>query len=151
MNDELQGLIDKFLKILHLYSVITRKPMDYGTGDLLYFAEVHTMTVVDRNRKVNLTRLAEIMGVTKGAISQTINRLVRKGLIVKKNVVNRKELSLMLSEKGKIVIEGQDSFQREIFTFAGKLYEEAMPADRITVKRLFDSIIINMENRVKEI
>ena len=149
MNNELQSLIDQFLKILHLYSVIGRKPKDYGTGDLLYFTEIHTITVVARNKSVNMTQLADIMGVTKGAISQTINKLVRKGLILKANITNKKEINLRLSEKGKIVLKTQESFQKEIFTFSEQLYEKARPEDRDTVRRLFTAIVQNMEERVK--
>jgi DNA-binding MarR family transcriptional regulator len=149
MNNELQNLIDLFLKILHLYSVIGRKPKDYGTGDLLYFTELHTITVVARNKEVNMTQLSDIMGVTRGAISQTINKLVRKGLILKTNITNRKEVNLTLSEKGVKVLRAQESFQKEIFTFAEHLYERARPEDRDTVKRLFLAIVDNMENRVR--
>ena len=78
MKSELQTLIDLFLKILHLYSVIGRKPKDYGTGDLLYIAEIHTITMVGNNHQINMTQLAEIMGVTRGAISQTIRKLVKR-------------------------------------------------------------------------
>ena len=148
MNNELQQLIDMFLKILHLYSVINRKPQDYGTGDLLYFTELHTITVVGRNDDVNMTKLAEIMGVTKGAISQTIRKLVHKNLIVKTNI-NRKEVNLKLSVKGRKVLTAQASFQKEIFTFAGALYEKAKPEDRETVRRLFRAIEENMESRVQ--
>ena len=149
MNDELQTLIDLFLKILHLYSVIGRKPKDYGTGDLLYFTELHTITVVAKNKEVNMTELAEIMGVTRGAISQTIRKLVAKNLILKSNITNRKEVNLKLSEKGLVVYSAQASFQKEIFTFAGSLYEAARPEDRDMVKRLFLAITSNMESRVK--
>ena len=149
MNNELQNLIDLFLKILHLYSVIGRKPKDYGTGDLLYFTEVHTITMVARNDEVNMTQLAEIMGVTKGAISQTIRKLVHKNLILRTNINNRKEVNLRLSEKGRQVLAAQESFQKEIFTFAGTLYEKASPEDRETVRRLFLAIAGNMEERVK--
>jgi DNA-binding MarR family transcriptional regulator len=149
MNNELQDLIDQFLKILHLYSVIGRKPKDYGTGDLLYFTEIHTITVVARNKSVNMTQLADIMGVTKGAISQTVNKLVHKGLILKASMTNRKEINLRLSEKGKIVLKTQKSFQKEIFTFSEQLYEKARPDDRDTVRRLFTAIVQNMEERVK--
>jgi DNA-binding MarR family transcriptional regulator len=149
MNNELQILIDLFLKILHLYSVISRKPKDYGTGDMLYFAELHTITVVARNHEINMTELAEIMGVTRGAISQTIRKLVAKNLIVKSNITNRKEVNLKLSEKGLIVYKAQKSFQKEIFTFAESLYEAARPEDREMVKRLFNAISSNMEDRVK--
>jgi DNA-binding MarR family transcriptional regulator len=149
MNNELQELIDLFLKILHLYSIIGKKPKDYGTGDLLYFTELHTITVVAGNDDVNMTQLAEKMGVTKGAISQTIRKLVHKNLILKTNNNNRKEVNLKLSEKGRKVLDAQESFQKEIFTFAGALYEKARPEDRDTVRRLFLAIAENMENRVK--
>ena len=149
MNIELQQLIDLFLKILHLYSIIGRKPKDYGTGDLLYFTELHTITVVGRNEEVNMTQLAEIMGVTKGAISQTIRKLVHKNLILRTNINNRKEVNLRLSDKGRKVLNAQDSFQKEIFTFAGTLYEQADHEDRDLVKRLFLAISSNMESRVK--
>jgi len=148
MNNELQNLIDLFLKILHLYSVINRKPKDYGTGDLLYFTELHTISVVAANKEINMTRLAEIMGVTRGAISQTIRKLVSKNLILKSNLTNRKEVNLKLSEKGMQVFKSQESFQKEIFTFALSLYENAEPEDRDLVKRLFMAITENMQSRV---
>jgi DNA-binding MarR family transcriptional regulator len=149
--NELQALIDLFLKILHLYSVIVRKPKDYGTGDLLYFTEVHTITMVGKNREINMTRLAEMMGVTKGAISQTIRKLVAKGLIVKSNTTNRKEYNLRLSGKGLIVSEGQKTFQKELFTFAGTLYERASERDVEVVKALFTAISENMQYRVRQL
>jgi DNA-binding MarR family transcriptional regulator len=149
MKNELRNLIDLFLKILHLYSVINRKPKDYGTGDMLYFAEIHTITMVGNNNEINMTKLADIMGVTKGAISQTIRKLAGKNLIIKSNINNRKEINLKLSEKGMIVYRAQESFQKEIFTFAGTLYEQAKPEDREMVKRLFVAISNNMEERVK--
>jgi DNA-binding MarR family transcriptional regulator len=151
MKNELQELIDKFLKILHLYSVIGRKPQDYGTGDLLYFTEVHTISMVGKNREINMTKLADMMGVTKGAISQTIRKLVSKGFIEKSNSVNRKEVNLKLSEKGITVLKGHQSFQKEIFTFAVSLYEKARPDDVDLVGRLFDAICGNMQERVKKL
>jgi DNA-binding MarR family transcriptional regulator len=151
MNKELQTLIDLFLKILHLYSVIGRKPKDYGTDDLLYITEIHTITMIGKTHQVNMTQLAELMGVTKGAISQTIRKLVSKNYIIKSNTVNRKEVNLSLSEKGQIVYKGQESFQRELFTFAGTLYERASQHDRELVLRLFEAISENMQNRVREL
>ena len=148
MNSELQYLIDQFLKILHLYSVISRKPIDYGTGDKLYFTEIHTITTLGKNREINMTHLAEKMGVTRGAISQTIRKLVSKNLVLKTNTTNRKEFSIRLTEKGQIAYKGQMSFQREIFTFAETLYEKGSVQNRELVKGLFEAIIHNMQERV---
>jgi DNA-binding MarR family transcriptional regulator len=151
MNTQLQELIDLFLKILHLYSVIARKPKDYGTGDLLYFTEIHTISMVGKNNEINMTQLADLMGVTRGAISQTIRKLAGKNLIIKTNTTNKKEINLRLSEKGLIVLNGQESFQQELFTFAGTLYEKASSQDVDLVKRLFLAISENMQYRVRQL
>ena len=149
MKSELQELIDLFLKILHLYSVITRKPKDYGTGDLLYFTEVHTITQVGKNTEINITRLADLMGVTRGAISQTVRKLVGKNLIIKSNTTNKKEVNLRLSDKGLAVLKGQESFQLDLFTFAATLYEKASQQDVDLVRRLFLAISENMQYRLR--
>jgi len=151
MKNELQSLIDQFLNILHLYSVIGRKPKDYGTGDLLFFTEIHTISMVGNNKEINMTNLAGLMGVTRGAISQTIRKLVNKELIIKSNTTNRKEINLRLSEKGLIVYRGQESFQKELFTFAGTLYETASRYDVELVQRLFSAICNNMQERVRQL
>ncbi len=151
MNNELQNLIDLFLQILHQYSVIARKPKDYGTGDLLYVTELHTISRVGRNKEINMTKLAEIMGVTKGAISQTISKLVKKGLITRVNTNNMKEVNLRLSEKGLLVYGQHELFHKEIFRFAETLYENATEEDKALVKRLFLAISGNMQQRVKEL
>lgn len=149
-RDELKHLIDLFLKILHLYSVINRKPKDYGTGDMLYLTEIHTIRIVGENENLNMTGLAKLMGVTRGAISQTMRKLVAKNYIIKENSgTNRKEFTLRLSEKGKIVFKGQESFQQELFSFAETLYDQAKASDRELVDRLFIAISENMEERVK--
>lgn len=149
-RDELKHLIDLFLKILHLYSVINRKPKDYGTGDMLYLTEIHTIRIVGENENLNMTGLAKLMGVTRGAISQTMRKLVARNYIIKENSGNnRKEFTLRLSEKGKIVFKGQESFQQELFSFAETLYDQAKASDRELVDRLFIAISENMEQRVK--
>jgi DNA-binding MarR family transcriptional regulator len=142
-------LIDQFLKILHLYSVISRKPVDYGTGDFLYFTEIHTITAIGKTGEINMTQLADKMGVTRGAISQTIRKLVSKNLVLKSNTTNKKEFNLRLSEKGMMAYKGQMSFHREIFTFAETLYERGSVQNRELVKGLFEAIILNMQERVK--
>jgi len=150
MDKEIQELIDQFLRILHLYSLITRKPKDYGTGDMLYFTEVHTLAMIGRQGEVNITRLAELMGVTKGAISQTISKLTAKGLILRKQNKNKKEVFLNLTDKGLTVYRAQESFRRELFEFADSLYRKATPEDVKLVRRLFDAILKNMKLRISK-
>jgi DNA-binding MarR family transcriptional regulator len=145
MNEELHSMIDLFTRILHLYSVIDKKPRDFGTGDLLYVTEIHAMHYIAANPEINVTQLAEISGVTKGAISQTIKRLVGKRYIARYKAKNKKEVNLRLSDKGYIINQKYEEFEKERFVFAEKLYENASKEDIILIKNLFTAIYENMK------
>ncbi len=145
MEKELQSIIDLFNKILHVYSVIDKKPKEYGTGDLLYVSEIHAIHIIGSNPEINITQLAEMSGITKGAISQTVTRLVSKRYIAKYKVINNKEVSLRLSDKGVIIFQGYESFNNEMLSFAQKLYENAAPRDINMVKTLFQTIYDNVK------
>lgn len=120
MNEELHTMVDLFTRILHLYSVIDKKPKDFGTGDLLYVTEIHTLHYIAGNPEINVTQLAEISGVTKGAISQTLKRLVNKRYIARYKSKNKKEVNLRLSDKGYIINKKYEDFEKGAICLCGK-------------------------------
>ena len=79
---------------------VEHEPMDYGTGMVIHRAEIHTIQAIGRKRGINLTRLAETSGVTKGATSQMVSKLVAKGLVLKVQSATPRELALDLTELG---------------------------------------------------
>lgn len=145
MNEELHSIIDLFTRILHLYSVIDKKPKDFGTGDLLYVSEIHAIHYIGGNPEINMTQLAEISGVTKGAVSQIVKRLVRKQYIALYKTKNKKEVNLRLSDKGYIINKHYEEFEKERFVFAEKLYENASREDITLIRNLFTIIYENMK------
>jgi DNA-binding MarR family transcriptional regulator len=145
MNKELHSIIDLFIRILHLYSVLDKKPKDFGTGDLLYVSEIHAIHAIASNPEINLTQLAELSGVTKGAISQMVKRLVSKRYIARYKVRNKKEVNLRLSDKGFLINQRYEDFEKERFVFAEKLYENASQGDITLIRNLFGIIYENMK------
>ena len=145
MDKDLQSIIDIFNRILHIYSIIDKKPKEYGTGELLYVSEIHTIHIIGINPEINMTQLAEMLGVTKGAISQIIKRLVTKRYIAKYKTRNNKEVNLRLSDKGYLIFQGYQSYNKEMLLFAEKLYDNASLKDTEMVKRLFLIIFENMK------
>jgi len=144
MNPELQQMVDLFTRILHLYSALDKKPKDFGTGDLLYVSEIHAIHTISSNPEINLTRLAELSGVTMGAMSQTVKRLVNKRYIARYQTRNRKEIQLRLSDKGYLINQHYEKFEKERFGFAERLYENASEADITLIRNLFQVIYQNM-------
>lgn len=145
MNEDLHSMINTFIRILHLYAVIDKKPKDFGTGDLLYVSEIHAIHYIGTNPELNMTQLAEMSGVTKGAISQTVKRLVSKRYVTKYKSKNKKEINLRLSEKGILINQKYEQFEKEKFVFAERLYDNASKQDIELIRNLFTTIYDNIK------
>jgi DNA-binding MarR family transcriptional regulator len=149
MNSEVNELVRMFLSILHVYTIFEKQPCDFGTGSKVYITEIQTVSAIGENPNANLTQLAEIMGVTRGAISQTVRKLIAKKLVVRINSRNHKEINLGLTDFGRQVSESYATKMKEVFTFADELYDMAKPAERELVKRLFARIHGNIKKRIE--
>ena len=90
--------------------------LDYGTGIPLYKTEIHTIRAIGENPGINVTKLAEHMNVTKGAVSQTINKLARKKLVRKTHAHdNAKEILLELTDLGWTGFHNHEQFHMDMF------------------------------------
>ncbi len=149
MQKEVYELVSLFQSILHAYSIVEKQPRDFGTGSKLHLTELQTVSMIGENPEVNMTQLADLMGVTRGAISQTVRKLVSKKLVSRTNVRNQKEINLRLTDLGGMIRKEYLKKMEEVFTFADDIYESATPAEREVVKRLFLMIHSNMKKRLK--
>ncbi|MBT3312067.1 MAG: MarR family transcriptional regulator [Desulfobacterales bacterium] len=112
--DKIQGRFERILNKVHQ---VEKKPRDFGSGELLYIAEIHTIVAIEKNPGINTTKLSGLLGVTKGAVSQTIGKLERKAYLKKiKDKNNDKNVLFELTKKGKQVAKGHDKFHREKFS-----------------------------------
>lgn len=72
-------------------------------GIKLYPSEIHLILIISEE-PTNATQMAEKLNVTKGAVSQTISRLEKKGILIKTKDPNYKnELTLTFTKFGKQV------------------------------------------------
>lgn len=105
------------------------KNRDYGTGDILSPSEIHLLQAIGMNPGLKVTDMANYVGVTKGAISQMVKKLVARGLVVKyAGAGNEKEVLLKLSASGEIARKGHDRHHKmlvdEVAGSLGDLTEE---------------------------
>ena len=72
-------------------------------GDLkLYPSEIHLLDVIDRQPEIHATDIAARLGVTKGAVSQHLKKLEKKGLTMKEEDPENLSRSIVrLTSKGK--------------------------------------------------
>ncbi|MBN2298876.1 MAG: MarR family transcriptional regulator [Deltaproteobacteria bacterium] len=108
-------LIEQFLRINNKFNLFEKTPMNFGIEELLYPSEIHTIDAIGRKRDINVTALAKILGITKGAVSQMISRLGKKGLVIRqKQGGNEKEVVVRLTPKGWKAYDGHERFHQDM-------------------------------------
>lgn len=87
---------------------------DYGTGTLLYHAEMSLLEAIHCHPRQSAAALADTLGISRGALTQTAKKLIDKGLVVQYNPPNnRKTKYHRLTEAGEVAREGHARFHAE--------------------------------------
>jgi DNA-binding MarR family transcriptional regulator len=117
-----EEIAELFIKLANKYNSLEKIPVDYGVGKDLYHSERHLLDQIGDYPEKNITELSQFMGVTKGAISQTVKKLENKGIVYRyKGDQNEKEVFLELTEIGKGVYEKHKEVNQKSIQ---PLYEE---------------------------
>ncbi|MEK5391555.1 MarR family transcriptional regulator [Margalitia sp. FSL K6-0131] len=98
-------------------------------------SEVHCIESIEKNGDANVTKLAESLYMTRGAISKLTKKLLKKGLIESyQKQDNKKEIYFRLTEQGK-----------EIYKIHEELHKEFQERDKVVfeqvTKEQFDSML----------
>ncbi|WP_286181859.1 MarR family transcriptional regulator [Desulfovibrio sp. Huiquan2017] len=103
----------------------------YGTDKRLYEAEIHMIKHIKENPDLHVSALAERLGVTRGAVSQTIMKLERKGMVVKeKDLRNQSRILVRLTPKGEVAHAEHERLHREFDVQVEGLLAGASPEQR---------------------
>jgi DNA-binding MarR family transcriptional regulator len=152
-KQKLWELIELFQAIVTRYARLDDMAMKFtGCDRPLFKAELHFLKCVREHPEANLARLASILGVTRGAVSQMLARLEKKTLVARTRR-NRKEFAIALTPAGETVYREHEEFHRRHF----RELEHAMlllPSGRIAfIERIFrqiDSFYDIFEKRLTE-
>jgi DNA-binding MarR family transcriptional regulator len=111
---------DRILDMIYQSHIYLQKlestPRDFGTGELLYASDIHTLVAVDQSPGCNLTQLAGMLCISKAAVSKFVAKLVKKGYLVKgRRIDNDREVIFHLTKKGQAAVAGHDKFEAETF------------------------------------
>ena len=93
-----------FIRLVNKYNALEKIPVSHGTKHYLYHSERHMLDKIGDNTGMNVTEFAAAAGVTKGAISQLVSKLEKKGIVRRyKKSTNDKEVFLELTKLGQEV------------------------------------------------
>ncbi len=141
-----QRLTLAFKRLIHVLTTGKRTPQVFG-NTALYMAEVHVLETIGRNPGITATEIVNNMRVTKGAISQIVSKLHRKGLIQRSSrSEDMKIQELFLTDKGTEIFVLHDEYEREFMQQIGAELKKCTAEDI----RRFTSMINMIADVVKK-
>jgi DNA-binding MarR family transcriptional regulator len=105
----LAGLADR------LVLMEKNKILRLDSGLVLYPSEIHLLLLVKSGEAGNFPALVDKLGVTKGAVSQTITRLVSKGILEKDRRGSTNDLIIRFTPLGEQAALQCLRFRRALF------------------------------------
>jgi DNA-binding MarR family transcriptional regulator len=139
---------EKFNRIVKLSEKLEKEPRTYGTDQLLTSSEIHLIEVVADNEDFSVTDLAKLMGITKGAVSQTLKKLEKKGLTFKEeDPRNISRANVRLTSKGKAAYYSHKHWH-ETMDGGFKLYYTDLEEEKITFLLDFMTRVEDFLNRI---
>ncbi len=123
---------DRFQRVMKLAVQLEQTPRPFGTDELLTATEIHLVEIIGENGEfLSVTDLAGLLGVTKGAVSQTLKKTEKKGLTTKRpDPENSSRAIVELTTKGKTAFYAHRHWH-ETMDGGFKKYFQSLDQDRI--------------------
>ena len=79
----MNSIIEKYMLLVEKISNTTKAHKSFGTDVNIYRSEIHIIQMIGDRGEVFISEISRLIGVTKGTVSQIVNRLEAKGLAEK--------------------------------------------------------------------
>ena len=101
MENSQRDVVNQLFRLINQIIFLEKKNIFEYEGVKLFPSEIHVLLSIEDQQSSNATKLANKLGISKSAVSQTISRLEKKGVIIKnKDPYNKNELILTLTAFG---------------------------------------------------
>jgi DNA-binding MarR family transcriptional regulator len=146
MPDEARKLADRIRRVINRFVFLEKRSV-FRLGEIrLHPSEIHLMLVVREQPDLNASEMAQATGVSIGAVSQTLARLERKGIITKTRDSSLKNrVTATFTETGKAAIEG---FEEQRASSAAS-FSNYLAGLSETQKEVIESFLSQMEELLK--
>lgn len=137
-----RALVDKILDSIAILNSLDKKRVITHQGQKLHPSEIQLLMFLYHIQDTNITAIAKEMGLTKGAISQTLSRLEKKGIISKEMYPEKKnELHVRFTKEGDqlmaLLNKGKKSLERKYLRYIKSLSEK----DKQVVSEFLDKMV----------
>ncbi len=136
------------LRIVYKLTEIDKQARNYGTDCPLHVSEIHMIKEIKRSNGSHMSEIARKLDVTRGAVSQIIKKLEKKGF-VNKEMVSENQLMLVpvLTEKGEIA----DSNHKRYHEVFNNSIKKILRKSNIDERKVIKDFLLEVEEKCKEL
>ena len=103
MNDREQKMAETLVGIFEKVLVAEEKSLQKGYFSNLSLAEMHTLDAIGPYESRTMTETAQILGITVGTLTVSVDRLVKKGYVARcRDEKDRRVVRISLTRDGKL-------------------------------------------------
>lgn len=129
--EEFKEISNLLERVIHKYIQMEKRALDYGNGITLSQPEIQTVMLIDSNPGISVTAIAKMRGITKGTASQTLYKLVDKGLVEKRvSEHSDAQISVFLTDLGQEESSLHDAYHKQkvqpIYQYMSQLSPQAV-------------------------
>lgn len=137
-------LVQKILETLSMVSFLEKKRqirLNDEDDQKLYPSEIHLLLFLHSQQDTNITSIGHRLNLSKGAVSQTITRIQKKGLIIKKpNPDNKNELKVVFTPKGSAALEKIAHLIEHLSSMYLEYLERLSDHDKYVISEFLDTV-----------
>lgn len=144
LMEQFQRINNKISKA-HNFIVYSDNNISINTG------AIHLIDAIGKHSNSNMTEIAGILGITKGAVSQMVTKLSAKGLIIKsKDDLNDKDIRLSLTEYGEKVYHEHEKLHEEMYKDLQLCLNDITPSELNHISEILDKVDSHMNKYLEK-
>ncbi len=114
-------------------------------------SEVHCIECIENNDDPNVTRLAECLYMTTGAISKMTRKLIKKGLIESyQRSDNKKEIYFKLTIQGKAIYQIHENLHKEFQERDKVIFEQITEQQFDSMLNFLEKYSSHLDDEIKK-
>lgn len=138
MHTDEQEFSERLVKIFENILLTEEQALSKGYFSDLSNAEMHTLDAIGPYEARTMTETANSLGITTGTLTVAIDRLVKKGYVVRKrDEVDRRVVRISLTKNGKLACRIHNKFHSVL---AKRVLEPYTPEEKDLLLRMVTDI-----------
>ena len=108
---------------------------EYAPGEQLHMREVHLVVAIGPGPGKTMSELAELLEVTRGAVTQLAGRMEKKGYIIRiQSPEDRRQILAQLTDKGEALCRSHHSYDHTVYQKISRLLSDFSDEELVKIR-----------------